>query len=403
MLSLLTARGGVLVIDFIWDTVDLGDYVEIFFFFFFFFFFFKKKSSLSTPHHRMYFEKRLGAAGRKWSRIVGERGSVGKEDLPGMPELNLNKTYDAIVVGSGAAGGMAAKELTEGGMEVLLLEAGPPLDPTKDFLTHRWPYEMPFRGFGRPGDREKIYPHQWTADEYSRGLYIDEREHPYTTPSDRPYMSVRSRFVGGKMLHWGHNARRLGHYDFRARDRDGYGENWPITYAELAPFYDKVESFVGVAGSVENIAHLPDGKYLPPFPLNCGERIVQKVAPSLGLGMRVISKRAAQRTRSIHGLHNCHYCGSCGRGCDAGAFWNSISDTLPAAGETGRLTLRPNSVVSHFVVDGNGRPKTILFVDRDTKKAYEAKARVFVLGASALESTRIMLNSVSRFWPNGIG
>jgi choline dehydrogenase-like flavoprotein len=319
-----------------------------------------------------------------------------------VPELNLKKTYDAIVVGSGAAGGIAAKELTEGGMEVLLLEAGPPLDPTRDFLTHRWPYEMPFRGFDRPGAREKIYPHQWTADEYSRGLYIDEREHPYTTPSDQPYTWVRSRFVGGKLLHWGRNARRLSDYDFKARDRDGYGENWPITYAELAPYYDKVESFVGVAGSVANIAHLPDGKYLPPFKLNCGERIVQKVAPTLGLGMRVIPKRAAQRTRSIHGLHPCHYCGSCGRGCDAGAFWNSISDTLPAAARTGRLTLRPNSVVSQIVVDGNGSPKGILFLDRITKKSYEAKSRVFVLGASALESTRIMLNSVSRFWPNGI-
>ena len=151
-------------------------------------------------------------------------------------------------------------------------------------------------------------------------------------------------------------AKRL---DFKAADRDGYGENWPITYEELAPFYDKVETFIGVAGSIERIPHLPDGKYLPPFPLNCGERIVQKLAPGLGLGMRVIPKRAAQRSRSVNGLAACHYCGSCGRGCDAGAFWNSISDTLPAAAKTGRLTLCSDAVVREILVDENGKPRGV--------------------------------------------
>jgi choline dehydrogenase-like flavoprotein len=315
---------------------------------------------------------------------------------------DLRKVYDAIVVGSGAAGGVAAKELTEGGLQVLLLEAGPQLNPAKDFLSHRWPYEMPFRGFDKPSDRPKYYPNQWTADEYSRGLYIEDPDHPYTTPAEKPYTWVRSRCVGGKLLHWGRNARRLSDYDFKAADRDAYGENWPITYAELAPYYDKVESFVGVAGSIENIPHLPDGKYLPHFPLNCGERIVQKIAATLGLGMRVIPKRAAQRSRSINGLAACHYCGHCGRGCDVGAFWNSISDTLPAAMKTGRLALRSNAIVRHITVDNHGKGTGVLFIDRLNKKAYEARGRVIVLGASALESTRIMLNSVSRFWPNGI-
>jgi len=312
------------------------------------------------------------------------------------------KIYDAIVVGSGAAGGIAAKELTEGGLTVLLLEAGPRLDPARDFFTHRWPYQMPFRGFDRPGDREKYYPNAWTADEYSRGLYIDETEHPYTTAPGKPYRWVRSRCLGGKLLHWGRNARRLSDYDFRAADRDGYGENWPITYSELAPYYDKVEGFVGVSGTIEHLFHLPDGKYLPPFPLNCGERIVQQVAPRLGLGMKVIPKRAAQRSRSIHGLAACHFCGHCGRGCDAGAFWDSISDTLPAAMRTGRLTLADNAVVREILVDGNGKPRGALFIDRLSKKSFEAKGRVIVLGASALESTRILLNSVSRFWPQGL-
>ena len=316
--------------------------------------------------------------------------------------VDLDKTYDAIVVGSGASGGFAAKELTEGGLEVLLLEAGPRLNQATDFHTHKWPYEMPFRGFDKPGDRQTIYPNQWTSGEYTRALYVDDREHPYTTPSGKPYRWVRSRNVGGKILHWGRNARRLSDFDFKAADRDGYGENWPITYAELAPFYDKVESFIGVSGSIENIPHYPDGKYFPPFPLNCGERIVQKVAPTLGLGMRVVPKRSAQRVKSIHGLSACHYCGSCGRGCDVGAFWNSISDTLPAAMKTGRLTLRSDALVREILVDGEGKPTGVAFVDRQSKQDYEAKGRVIVLGASALESTRIMLNSRSRFWPEGI-
>ena len=317
--------------------------------------------------------------------------------------IDLKKTYDAIVVGSGAAGGVAAKELCEGGLQVLLLEAGPRLDPARDFLTHRWPYEMPFRGFDKPGNREKFYPNQIYTDEYTRSLYIEDPQHPYTTPENQPYTWVRSRCVGGKLLHWSRNARRLSDYDFKAADRDGYGDNWPIAYADLAPYYDRVESFIGVAGTMEHIPHLPDGKYLPPFALNCGERIVQKVAPTIGLGMRVIPKRAAQRTRAVNGLTACHFCGSCGRGCDVGAFWNSISDTLPAAIRTGRLTLQSNAVVREVLVDGRGQARGILFIDRGTKKSYEAKARVIVLGASALESTRILLNSVSRFWPNGLG
>lgn len=136
------------------------------------------------------------------------------------------------------------------------------------------------------------------------------------------------------------------------------------------------------------------------MPLTCGEKIVQRIAPKVG--MRVIPTRTAQRTASINGLVPCHFCGSCGRGCDVGAMWNSISDTLPAAARTGRLTLRPNSVVREILVNENAKPRGILFVDRLTKEHYEAKGRVIVLGASALESTRILLNSTSRFWPNGL-
>ena len=206
--------------------------------------------------------------------------------------------------------------------------------------------------------------------------------------------------MGGKILHWGREVRRLSDLDFRAADHDGYGENWPIRYADLAPYYDRVESFIGVSGSIENIPHVPDGKYLPPMALNCGEKIIQKVASKVG--MRLITSRQAMRTKSVNGLGRCHYCGGCGRGCAVGGFWNSISDTLPAAMKTGRMTLRPNSVVREVLVDENGKARGVAIVDRLTKKDFEVRSRVVVLAASALESTRIMLNSVSRFWPNCI-
>ncbi|MBA3441302.1 MAG: GMC family oxidoreductase [Pyrinomonadaceae bacterium] len=315
--------------------------------------------------------------------------------------MNPKKIYDAIVVGSGAAGGMAAKELTEGGLSVLLLEAGPRLEPTRDFTSHVWPYEMPYRGFDKPGRRRTSYWNQWIANEYSSNLYVKDTEHPYVTTHGKPFQWVRSRFVGGKLLHWGRHAKRLSDMDLKAADHDGYGDNWPITYAELAPYYDRVESFVGVNGTTENIPHLPDGKFLPPMGLTCAEKIVQKLAPKVG--MRVIPARTAQRTRRINDLGVCHYCGECDRGCDVGGMWNSVSDTLPAAARTGRLTLRPNSVVREILVDPNGKARGILFVDRLTHRHHEARGRVIVLGASALESTRIMLNSVSRFWPHGIG
>ncbi len=314
--------------------------------------------------------------------------------------MNLKKTYDAIVVGTGAAGGWAAKELSEKGMEILVLEAGPKLDMAKDLSTHVWPYETKYRGFDRPGERERTYPKQWTAGEYSKIFYVKDAEHPYTTAKGKPFRWVRKRAVGGKILHWGREVRRLSDIDFRAADHDGYGENWPIRYAEMAPYYDKVESFVGVASEKVNLPHWPDGKFIPPMALNCGEKIIQKIAPKVG--MRVANKRAAMRTKSIHGLGQCHYCGGCGRGCAVGGHWNSISDTLPAAMKTGRMTLRTNSVVREVLVDENGKARGVAFVDRLTKKDYEVRSRAVVLGASGLESPRIMLNSISRIWPNGI-
>jgi choline dehydrogenase-like flavoprotein len=295
---------------------------------------------------------------------------------------------------------MAAKELTERGMEVLVLEAGPMVDPKRDFLSHQWPYEMPYRGFDKPGERERTYWNQPYANEYNKHLFVNDTEHPYTTDPGKPFVWVRARVVGGKTLTWGRLSWRLSDLDFKAASHDGFGDDWPISYADIAPYYDRAEEFIGVSGSIENIPHLPDGKFLPPMSLNCGEQILKKHVTRMG--MHLIPGRKAMLTKSHRGRAKCHFCGNCDYGCDTTAMFSSINSTLPAARATGRLTLRPNSVVRHIIVDKEGKAAGIGFFDRLTKRYYEERARVVVLGAAALESTRIMLNSVSDRYPNGI-
>jgi choline dehydrogenase-like flavoprotein len=320
----------------------------------------------------------------------------------------MAKTYDAVIIGSGASGGMAAKVLTERNMEVLVLEAGPPVDPARDFNSHQWPYEVMYRGFGPPGWRAREQWMQDTANYFSRHFYVKDTEHPYTTDPGKPFLWVRARIVGGKTLHWGRLSWRFSDLDFKAATHDGFDVDWPVSYADIAPYYDKAEDFVGVSGNRDGLEYLPDGNFLPPMNLTCGEQLLKK--GSLKTGRPAIVSRVAMLTglkphMTKYGKRAlCHYCGHCGDGCDVGAMFNSVVATLPVAAATGKMTLRPNSVVRHIIVDSNtGKAKGVAFVDRLTFEEQEVQAKVVVVAASTLESTRILLNSKSRQYPNGLG
>lgn len=315
------------------------------------------------------------------------------------------QTYDAAIVGSGASGGWVAKQLTEAGLRVVVLEAGRKLDPAVDYTEHKRPFDMPLRG-RRLGPREtqEVQPVQtecYQCDEYTHHLFIKDSEHPYTTPADRPFTWIRGRHVGGKSIMWARQTYRLSDYDLKAASRDGFGPDWPISYADLAPYYDRVERFVGVSGQAEGLPQLPDGQFLPPMHLTCGEQLLRKAVKEK-FGRTLTIGRVAILTRDLNGRPKCHYCGPCSRGCTTGSYYSSPASTLPAASATGRLTLIPNAVVSHIVTDENGKCRGVYYIDRLSRNHREVAAKMVILCASTLESTRIMLNSRSRQHPTGI-
>jgi choline dehydrogenase-like flavoprotein len=320
--------------------------------------------------------------------------------------------YDAIIVGSGATGGWAAKELTEKGMKVLVLEAGRRLDPLTDYKEHTWPYELKYRGFGdrrRMGQTQPIQSKCYACNEYGSQFFVNDLENPYTTPQDKPFYWIRSRQVGGRSIPWGRQTYRLSNFDFKAATRDGFGDDWPIGYEDLAPYYDRVEEFIGISGSTENLPQLPDSKFLPPMKLTCGELALRKAVEGLGdPHRRVIIGRCAILTKPIHqgtpdARAACHWCGHCDRGCTTKSYYSSPASTLPAAARTGRMTLITNAVASHVIVDNNsGKAKGIHYVDSLTRNHREVFCKVVLLCAGTMESTRIMLNSTSSLYPSGL-
>jgi choline dehydrogenase-like flavoprotein len=317
-------------------------------------------------------------------------------------------TYDALIVGSGITGGWAAKELTEKGLNVLILEAGRTIVPEKDYVEHVPVWELKYRGWDNREERQRTQFIQrqvdYACDEYSHQFFVNDLENPYSFDKEKPFSWIRGRQVGGKSLTWGRQSYRWSDLDFEANLKEGVGVDWPIRYAELAPWYDYVESFAGISGQAEGLPQLPDGKFLPPMEMTCVEQDM-RAALAKNFDDRIMTiGRAAVLTRVHNGRAACHYCGICHRGCITGSYFSSLSSTLPAAKKTGRLTIRPYSVVHSLIFDPSTRKVSgVRVIDAQSKSAMEFKGKVVFLCASTLESTRIMLNSATAEFPNGLG
>jgi choline dehydrogenase-like flavoprotein len=323
------------------------------------------------------------------------------------PEVKSG-SYDAIVVGSGISGGWAAKELAEKGLRTLVLEAGPPIVPERDYVEHVQGYSLPYHGYGnmrKLKEEQPIQSQTGACDEWVSRFFVNDHDNPYTSDPDKPFLWIRGRHVGGRSLMWGRQVYRWSDLDFEANGKEGVGVDWPIRYADIAPWYSHVERFIGVSGRGESLAQLPDGEFLPPMQFNCAESHVRDVMAQRWGRERVLTiGRAAILTQAHNGRAACHYCGPCWRGCITHSYFNSVGSTLPAAAATGRLTLRPNSVVAEVLYDGaTNRATGVRAVDAETLETLEFSARVVFLCASALESARILLNSKSARFPTGLG
>jgi len=313
-----------------------------------------------------------------------------------MPEsIAARKVYDVCIIGSGAGGGTAAKVLTEGGLNVVMLEAGPRLDPDNDFKEHIWPYELAHRGVGIGGKQRGI-GNEFMAP---NGFWDIEGE-PYTTAPGSSFRWFRSRIEGGRTNHWGRIALRFGAADFKARSTDGMGDDWPVTYEEIAPYYDKVESFIGVFGSKENVPNAPDGIFLPPPRPRCTETIIKKACDKLNI--TCIPSRLAILTRPLNGRAACHYCAQCGRGCMSASNFSSSQVMIPPAQATGRFTMIANAMAREIVLGKSGKVEAVSYIDKATRNENQVYAKAFVVAASTCETARLLLNSRSSSFPNGL-
>lgn len=315
-------------------------------------------------------------------------------------------TYDAIVVGSGISGGWAAKELTEKGLRVLMLERGKNIEHIKDYVnatTPPWAY--PHRG-GRTTDMERRYPvlrRSFPLNEKNLDWWASDEESPYTEV--KRFDWYRGYHVGGRSLMWGRCSFRWSDYDFEANAKDGIAVDWPIRYAEIAPWYSYVEKFAGIAGSIEHLPQLPDGEFQPAMALNCAETLVAERLTKLYDGKRrLISSRTANLTQALTGRGACNYRDACWLGCPYGAYFSTQSSTLPAAMATGRLTLKPFAIASEVVYDKNSKRATgVRVVDALTNAVTDYSAKVIFLCASTLNSTWLLLRSATDLWPGGLG
>ncbi len=312
--------------------------------------------------------------------------------------------FDALVVGSGASGGWACKRLAEAGLKVALVDAGRPRTDA-DNREHLPPFALKYRDRA-PAVIRKTRPVQTelgSCNEYTYDWFCNDLEEPYTTADNMPFSwQGRLRLTGGRTNVWGRVSLRLSDLDLNAASFDGYGEDWPLSYADLAPYYDLVEGYVGVAGLAEGLEHLPDGNFQPHMGLTCAE-VKLRNSVKEKLGWTVTPTRTANLTRPINGRAACHYCGPCERGCVTHSYFNSAFTTVADALATGNCTHVPNAMVYKVLMDSDrDRAKGVLYIDRITHEPKEVHGRAVILCAQALESVRILLNSANPQYPNGL-
>jgi choline dehydrogenase-like flavoprotein len=330
--------------------------------------------------------------------------------------MNLNlkaaaqNTYDAIVIGTGISGGWAMKELTEKGLKVLALERGRMVEHVTDYPTTMLkPWELPHRGRLSPEvlAANPVISKCYAFDESRQHFFVKDNEHPYV--QEKPFDWIRGYQVGGKSLMWARWTQRWGEHDFEANAKEGVGVDWPIRYADLAPWYSYVEKFAGISGNRDGLPQVPDGEFLPPMEMNCLEKHVKTQIESKFAGRNLIMSRTANlsKAQTHHialGRGDCQYRNLCDRGCPFGGYFSTNSATLPAAVRTGRLTLRPNSVVQSLLYDEQKSKATgVRVIDAVTKETTEYFAKIIFVNAACLNTNLLLLNSKSSRFPNGFG
>lgn len=317
----------------------------------------------------------------------------------------MPENFDAIVIGSGISGGWAAKELTEKGLSTLMLERGRNIEHVKDYVNAtKGSWEFPHRG-GRTQEMIKDYPvlsRDYPLNEQNLDYWVNEKESPYVEV--KRFDWYRGYHVGGRSLMWGRQSYRWSDFDFEANAKDGIAVDWPIRYKDIAPWYSYVEKFAGICGNRDGLQQLPDGEFLPAMEFNCVEKDVMEKVNSHYRSKRIIMGRTANLTAPIQGRTNCQYRNKCWLGCPFGGYFSTQSSTLPAAMKTGKLTLRPWSIVTEIIYDKDTKKaKGVRVLDAQTNKSYEYFAKIIFLNASTLNSTWVLMNSAKDVWPGGLG
>ena len=327
--------------------------------------------------------------------------------------MNLNidekkkNTYDAIVIGSGVSGGWAAKELTEKGLKTLVLERGHDLEHITGYTTAlQNPWDLKYRD-SLTQEQKRTHPflsRDYPYGERNESYWFNDSDAPYAEKDKKRFDWFRPNIVGGKSIMWGRQSYRWSDFDFEANAKDGIATDWPIRYADIAKWYDYVESFAGISGEKLGLAQLPDGQFLPPMEMNCVELDVRKKVEAKFKGRNVTIGRVANLTQPIHGRGSCNYRDRCDRGCPFGAYFSTQSSTFPAAMATKKMTVRSNSFVTSIIYDETkGKATGVKVIDSITNEMIEFHAKIIFVTASCIGSTWVLLNSTSNRFPNGFG